>query len=218
MADETETAAVETADDFKGTKGTALAKRWIAEIEKADKEAAPWRKRVKKIIERYRDERPSDGTQSVSSRFAILWSNTETLKPAIYNRTPKPDIRRRFADRDPVARVASIIAERAVSVNMECTDFDHAMKCARDDRLMGGRGTVWVRYEAEMSKDTDPETGESYETVTGEKAPVEHVLWSDFLHGPAKSWRHVPWVARRLRMTRVSVEETVRCDWRQGRS
>ena len=205
MAEDT-TQAVETVEDFSGTKGVALHKRWCAEIDKAEKAQSEWQKRARKIIKRYRDERPADGEQTATSRFAILWSNVETLKPAIYNRTPNPDIRRRFADRDPVARVASTIAERCVSVDMDQTDFDHAIKCARDDRLLAGRGTVWARYEAEIDKrlEVNPETGieEEVEEVTAESAPIDHVLWSDFLHGPAKTWRHVPWVARRLRMTR----------------
>lgn len=192
------TADLETVKDVPGTGSEAVVKRWAAEIEKAQKRDREWHKRGEKVEKRYRDERDEDDQ---SKHFNLLWSNTETLKPALYSRDPVPDIRRRFADKAPVARVASEIIERCVSVNMELTDFTATIKAARDDRLLPGRGVCWVRYEPEMEAAEDAE-GNAFERVAGELVYLDYVHWKDFTHGPAKRWAGVPWVARRLKLTR----------------
>jgi len=74
-------------------------------IQQYDKAAQRWIRRSKKIVKRYTDER-EDG-QTNQKRYNILWSNIETLKPAIYAQTPKPEVQRRFLDKDPVGRRAS---------------------------------------------------------------------------------------------------------------
>jgi hypothetical protein len=55
-------------------------------------------------------------------------SNIETLLPAIYNSTPSPDVRRRFGDRDPIAKSVSDIVERAISYSVDAYDFDAMMQ------------------------------------------------------------------------------------------
>lgn len=120
-------------------------KRWLDEITFYEsKFAQDWHERGRKILKRYKDER-SPREQKVP-RFNILWSNIETMKPALYARKPKPDIDRRFRDKDPVGRVTSMILERAISFYMN-DQFNLAIKNAVLDRLLPGRGLVWTRYE-----------------------------------------------------------------------
>lgn len=119
-------------------------KRWTEEISFYETKAQDWEARGNKILRRYKDER-SAREQRVP-RFNILWSNIQTLMPALYARVPKPDVERRFRDNDPVGRSAAMVLERAISFYMN-EEYDLAVKNAVLDRLLPGRGLVWARYE-----------------------------------------------------------------------
>lgn len=136
--------SVDTLKDF-GKPPNAIVARWIAEIDLYEKESEDWRTRGDKITTYYRDER-QDVNQFVR-RFALLWSNVETLKPVLYARTPKADVQRRYKDNDPKARLASEIAERALDYTIDCNDvFNQAMQEVVEDYLLVGQGTTWKRY------------------------------------------------------------------------
>ena len=52
-----------------------------------DNEFAKWQARVKKLVKRYRDDtRGSGGNET--AKFNILWSNVQTLIPAVYAKLP----------------------------------------------------------------------------------------------------------------------------------
>jgi len=55
---------------------------WTSQIKAAEKKFDNWRKRGDKIVKRYRDER--DGLSNDETKFNILWSNVETLRPALF--------------------------------------------------------------------------------------------------------------------------------------
>jgi hypothetical protein len=86
---------------------------WKGQIEIYEQKFSTWEKRGKEIINRYRDERK--GTARNKARFNILWSNVQTLSPAIYASTPKPNIDRRFQDDDDLGRYSALVLERSVS-------------------------------------------------------------------------------------------------------
>lgn len=165
-------------------------KKWSEEINIASREMEAWEKRARKIIKRYRDE---DRGSSKKNRLNLLWSNIQTLAPTLYARTPKPAIERRYKDSAPTGRVAAQILERCTTFSIGAYDFDSVMRAVRDDYLLPGRGVAWVRYIPTMD-----ETG----VVIYDEVECEHIHWDDFLHSPAKSWRDVRWVARRLYLTR----------------
>jgi len=129
------------------TDGARLARKWLAEVESSLKWSRDWTARSKRIITRYKDERPALPDQVIDRKFAILWSNIQTLGPAVYARTPKAAVLRRFKDEDPVGREASEVLERAIAYSLDAYDFDGRMKLCRDDYLLLARGQVWIRYE-----------------------------------------------------------------------
>jgi hypothetical protein len=192
--DNAQTQAVESPAEY-GADRKGLARRWQVELDLAEKESRDWVDRGRKIIKRFRDER--DAMEEGSKRFNILWSNIQTLKPAVYSRKPKPEVSRRFKDQDPVGRVASLILERCLEYELEqYGDFDAAMKNSVEDRLLPGRGIAWVRYEPHFT------TTEDIRIVDYECAPTDYVYWEDFTHSPARTWEEVRWVGRRVYMTR----------------
>jgi hypothetical protein len=138
------------------------AKYWLAEIENATKVFKTWQDRCDKIVKRYRDER--DRSQQGRKKYNILWSNIETLKPSLYSREPKPVIERRFLEQNDVERIAGIVLERAVTVEIETSGFDEAVggdeTGALLDYLLCGRGQVWVRYEAQIDEEDETDVEE----------------------------------------------------------
>ena len=195
--------------------------RYLRIIGGYDNEFAKWLARTKKIIKRYRDDTRGQ-TLTESAKFNILWSNVQTLKPAVYAKLPKADVQRRFGDNDPVGRVASQLIERAIDFEIEhYADFRSTMNYSVEDRFLGGRGSAWVRYEPHTSPigvDDDGvsvtgniEDGEGappeLEQIEYECAPVDYVHWRDFGHTQARTWEEVGQVWRWVYMTREALIE-----------
>lgn len=214
--------SVEGPEDY-GSGPAGKAKRWIAEISMAEKECQSWWEQSRKIERRYRDERNS--LSETETRFNVLWSNVQTLAPACYARPPQPVVGRRFRDADPVARAASTVLQRNLLEGIEQTDLHGTVKQCVLDWLLSARGTVWLRYEphfvteqrpgmvAPSSDDgaptpdddgvqTSDEPDEAEERVAWETVEVDFVNREDFLHSPARTWKEVRWVGRKVRMTR----------------
>lgn len=176
-----------------------------------DKEFAKWEGRVEKILKRYRDERT---TTTAQSHYNILWANVQTLKAATFSRMPRPDVSRRFKDNDPVARVASLLLERALDFEItHTTDFQEALTSCVYDRFLGGRGTAWIRYEPVIETDDtfiSEQEGESdniSEYLDIEQSPVDYVHWRDFGHSTGRTWDEVSTVWRKVYMTRKMLKE-----------
>jgi len=199
----------------------------IAQYERTYKD---WESRSDRIVKRYRDEQRS--RNNPNAKFNILWSNVQTINPAIFARLPRPDVSRRFRDNDPVGRVASMMLERALEYEIEhYGDYGSAMKSSVLDRLLGGRGTSWVRYEPhivgsdggeaegapddgyQITEDTDEaetEGGiyrEDQERIEYECAPVDYVAWRDFGHTIARTWEEVTACWRKVYLGRPALVE-----------
>lgn len=191
-----------------GIGPAAVVRRWLKEIDLADKDEKGWRDDGVKIMKRYR------GDQRRRNSFNILWSNTETLVPALFNTPPSPDVRRRFRDEDPVGKVASQILERVLSFQTDTECFMHAITNDVLDAVLPGRGISRVKYVPTLvpaeEREGDDEGGpldDDDQVVAWEQVEVEHVQWDDFRHGPGKTWDQVPWIAFRHRMTRDELED-----------
>jgi len=182
--------------------------KWLAELKLAKREDEKFIERGDRIIRRYRDDRKNFTTYG--KRFNILWSNIQTMMPALYGKTPRAEVSRRWKDSDPVGRTASVIIERCLQYEIDKGDFDAAMKLAISDRLLPGRGTVWVRFEEkELAQPVDAlpgeEGGEAQVMPNApykyECTPVDYVFWKDVRYSPARCWDEVTWIARRVYMS-----------------
>lgn len=189
------------ADDLEkpATDQAQLAKKWIAEIAASEKQQSKWMTRAKKVEKIYNDER--DVSSDRSRKFNILWSNVETLRPAVYMNTPKARAVRRYRDKDPVARLASMLLERCLQTSCELYDFDVQMDQAVRDRLVPGRGQVWIFYVPEFVGQGD-KAMLAYESVVS-----EYVAWQDFLHSVCRSWSENRWVGRAFYKTRAELKK-----------
>jgi hypothetical protein len=203
---------------------------WYATIMGYERAYKKWEARSDRIVKKYKDDSRYD--RNPNARFNILWSNVQTIQPAIFARLPRPDVSRRFRDNDPIGRVASMMLERALEFELEhYGDYKSAMNNAVLDRLLGGRGVSWVRYEphivGEMAEEADgaPDDGyqvtedtdeaetpegvenENPERIEYECAPVDYVHWKDFGHTVARTWEEVTAVWRKVYMTRPALVE-----------
>lgn len=133
-------------EQIKDTKSNSDYTKWYNEINSYERTYKRWEGRCEKIVKRYKDDQRYQSNPN--ARFNVLWSNVQVITPAIFARLPRPDVSRRFRDNDPVGRVASMLLERALDYELEhCSDYKTALSNAVQDRLLGGRGTAWVRYE-----------------------------------------------------------------------
>ena len=205
----------ETAAPPGAAKAKALRDRWIAEIQKALKREKKFRKRGSGVSKLYDLE---DGGRVPP--FNILYSNTETMLPALFSATPRPRVKRRFDDQDPAGAAAAVMMRRVLEylLDTDIRDFDtysDLMEESVRTALVAGRGIARFKYDAVLATDDDAggERVES-ETVVGEIVP-----WNRFLHGYARRWKDVPWVAFERGMTKEEVEKNFgrevlpRCSW-----
>lgn len=200
-------------------EASAELEKYLRVVGQYDNEFAKWQARTKKILKRYRDDtRGQSGNES--AKFNILWSNVQTLIPAVYAKLPKADVTRRFGDGDPVGRVASQLLERALDFEIEhYPDFRSTMRYCVEDRFLGGRGVAWVRYEPHVAPQgieddglqvtEDVEQGENavLEQIDYECAPTDYVHWKDFGHSTARTWEEVSQVWRWVYMTKEALVE-----------
>lgn len=197
--------------------------KWVPIIDAYERASEKWTKRSIKIIKRYKDERSA--RESTASRYNILWSNVETLKPALFAKTPKAEVERRFKDKDPVGRVASDVLERCLDYCLEQHSFGSTMRQGVLDYLLCGRGTAWARYvphmrdmdvvgtpavmddgvqltdDAEIQGEDDEEI-ETPQEVYYEEALPDYVHWQDFGHTDARTWEEVTGVWRKVYLTK----------------
>jgi len=190
---------------IKDADRAGLARRWAADLSMGKKAEKDFITAGKKIVKRYRDQR----TESDNARkYNILWSNVQTLAPAVYSKKPKAEVSRRFKDADPVGRCASEVLERALQFEIDhYSDYDSTLRNAVLDRLLAGRGVAWIRFEpadnveektgeeAQVSDDQDAQSMGEYEC-----SPVDYVYWEDFRTSPARTWEETTWVARLVYM------------------
>lgn len=199
MADDQE---LETRQEAQAVGGEA--RYWQIQLQLAEEDQREWIKDGDAVVCRYKNDRDKT-TKANTRRFAMLYSNTETLKSAIYAKQAKPDVRRRYSDQDPVGKAVAEIIERAL---IECSDdyasgedADSAIESAVEDYLLPGRGVVRIKYEALTGGP------EGQEVIADQNVVEEYVYWKDFRHEPAQKWNRVTWVAFRHKMGRQALVE-----------
>lgn len=191
---------VSTVEEVESTP-QGVVKRWLCEWDMADRDEKEWRESVKDVWNLYKSKNAAENS------FNIFWSNTETLRPAVYNSTPRPDVRRRFRDADPQGKVAASVLERALTFQLDQNDFDHEMQNVVLDVLVSGRGIARELYIPVFAPVDEPSENEPdeiegnwldeddpAEEIVDETGATRHVQWDKFRHGPGKTWSEVPWI------------------------
>ena len=183
-------------DKEKAIKEGRSVAYWKEELRYAKKREKGYRKKAKEAVKIYEAE------DSGRIPYNILFSNTITLKSAIYNKPPRPNISRRFKDKDVLGKVSAQVIERMLifimdSNDQDYSDFDQLATSSIIEGLVAGRGLSRFKYEAEISD----------EVVQSEMVFGEEVPWDRIYFGYAKRWSKVPWFAIESFMNREELEE-----------
>jgi hypothetical protein len=213
---------VTTGDEAPNAKEMKKASAWLEEVCAAEKREHKWRQAGRNVINLY------EADHKTAYQFNILYSNTETLAPALYSTTPTPIVQRRFKDDDPVGLEASKVTQRTLAYSMDdgqaiYANFDTLMSTSVLSALVPGRGQVRFKYDHELvftqpvvtddpeDIDSRPEKSlpgtaeaeaEAGAEVKWEAVCGEPIQWDRFCHGYGQTWQDVPWVAYKWPMTR----------------
>lgn len=162
-------------------------RHWLDEIKSAKKREKDYRKDGDSIIQTY------SGEKCDTVPFNILFSNTETLLPALFSQVPRPVVQRRFKDDDPIGLAAAKAGQRMLEflcdTNVEGYEtYADSMENATLDGLLPGRGVTQVKYDAEIIEGEIPQ-------IAWEQVCTDSTHWKRFYVGYAKKWSKVPWIA-----------------------
>ncbi len=162
---------------------------WQNQIAEAEREMRykRWIDVGQQYFDRYRLESQGlamSGIDNTRGRmiYNLLWSNVQTMLPMLWSRMPDPNVSRRFSNMDPVARMASTITERAVSVDLELDDMDEQAKSCGLDYSIVGRGVLRSVYESvtvnsriPLAKEAREDGSPRFLTEAGDEIPQSMV-------------------------------------------
>jgi hypothetical protein len=207
--------------------GQALYTYWDKQISRAGKLWENLHSSGDIVVDKYRNEKAGNASDllkaySGGDSYNILYSSTETVKPSLYAQTPKAQASLRHKDRtNPVALAAADILESCMTYAMEEVDFDETMGNVIEDYTLPGLGQAWVRYvptfKPALDGEGNPLFDDDKKTIPARIVDLEafgfdYVYWKDFLTGQARTWGEVPWVAKRVYMTKDAATQAFGAD------
>lgn len=161
---------------------------WLLEIEAAKKREKDYRENGQRIREIYAGEKKE------TTPFNVLFSNTETMAPALYSAIPRPNVSRRYKDADPVGKAAAEASERALEFMLDTNiegyeTFNDTMKACVLDGLLPGRGVTSIKYDAQIEGTDEAPVKKSDIVCTRSRS------WNRVLFGYSTKWSETPWIA-----------------------
>jgi L-rhamnose mutarotase len=172
----------------------AESKKWLDAIDDAMKREKAWRTKAAPVVDLFEQEKSTAENGGDVADFNILYANTETLSPAVYNNTPRPVVKRKIDKENPLGIAAAAVLQKTLAYLVDTADanytpFDDLMKTAVQEALVPGRGLCRFSFDSN-------EKGYK-QTVCGDE-----VAWNRVVYGYAKQWADVPWLAYEHFMTR----------------
>lgn len=194
---------------------------WLNRIECAKRKESNWRTEAKRCFKIYRASGRfgDDGSYDSSGDyddiiFNILYSNTETLVPALFSNAPKPDVRNQYLTKDQTARDAATVIERALILSMEQYSFVKRIKTIVKDYCLTGRGvarlSLWPVKKKQKFETITPDGRivlKEEEVVYAQSAEVEVVQWDSITIDPVKQWEDIKWMAFETNLSEKEYKE-----------
>ncbi len=188
---------------------------WAGELADAKKRFRTFWEDGDTVVDAYRLQKSDGNNAGYKDKYNILYSSTETMRPNLYAASPRTMVKLRSTDTaTDIARAGALLLEGCIEYVKQEEDFDEIMNNVVEDYMLPGIGTAWVRYDATFTDATDS-AGNKIPDPSGEKdkyqqvlldemVKMEYVYWQDFLVGTARTWSQVPWVAKRLWLTKAA--------------
>jgi hypothetical protein len=207
-------------EDAQALDLVKVQEEWAEKIEKRQKDFDRFKQEADRSIKWLRLGENDRKNKARGDKLNIAWANYEILRSSTYSRAPKVVVVPRFGggDKRTILEPAAQVLERVIESNNDRVNLHAALCKVRDDLIKVGRGVPWVRYEPTFEQRPmpvlDEATGQPQMDETGqmmmapqdvkvsERVVVDPVPWADYLEGPADLWDRVPWVAKRVRMTK----------------
>jgi hypothetical protein len=169
---------------------------WLDEIEDSIKREEAFEKQAREILDIYNSEKGK------ISPYNILYANTDIMLPALFSNQPRPSVKRRFPDDDPLSQAVSKASNRMleylIDTNIQGYEpFYDACRNAVIDALLPGRGITQVKYDFEGDEGQKDD----------EYVCTESIEWDGVLFGYAKKWSKMPWIAFIHHMTKAQCEK-----------
>ena len=165
---------------------------WMNELDDAKRREQDFRKDGETILDLYNAEHPD------MNPFNILFSNTETLSPALYSQLPRPAVKERFAEKDnkgftkvnplnkAVGEASNNMLSYLIDTNIEGYEkFHDAIKEVVLDSLLPGRGVTCIKFDAKFND----------EKIEWASIVADTKKYNRFFHGFGTKWEKVPWIA-----------------------
>ena len=161
-------------------------KRWLREIEHARQNNKKWLDEAKEAYRIYNGDKKSE--------FNIFYSTIETLKTAVYNKSPKPDIRgRNVGDDGKLYRDAADVLENALLYHLDDDSGiyynDMMDACSLDYRITG---FATCRLDYDFTERMHPVY--NIPEVTSEIINIKHVPYERFLMQQGRTWGQLEWI------------------------
>lgn len=204
-------------DSFGGPEGCVT--RWLKELEHVQQSKAhrDFIRVGERIVEKYKNQ---SGVQEESRLLPlttvminVLWANVQVLSPVLFCRLPKVVASRISDTKNPVSNLAARMIEWCTQFNLtvQHNRAKFAGKQAVMDRLLPGKGQVWLRYDCEFEErqddDGNPIVDDDGNPVRFPKPNTERIwidplYWQDYLESISRNPYENRWRAKREYMTR----------------
>jgi hypothetical protein len=196
-------------------------KVWLQRIKREEKTHDKFRENSRKVEKVFRGT-VDDGTLYVP----LYWSVVGVEHVGVYSNQPVPDVRPRNDPQNPTFRAIATCIRRGLSYCIDHPSFDASMHRSVDDFLAMGLGTLRIKVDSIMNKETSraPIMGQiqtpagPVEAQVGSREVVnesmgdqtvrwEYVPWARFGWEPCNDWKHCNWIYFRHRMTALQIKK-----------
>lgn len=152
----------------------ASVRTWLGRIQRESKAHGDYRKAAECAMKAY----------NKGKVYPIWWSNVSITQGAVFNRQPKPDVRRRAGNASADRNIALAI-ERCLSYQLDTTSFEDHSTRAVTEFLVAGLGVTrcYLKTETQDVPVPDPITGQpmmgedgnpiTERVVIGQAAPID---------------------------------------------
>jgi hypothetical protein len=173
---------------------------WLRRLQREQDAHKKYRDRAKDAVNEYQ-RKPEKG-------YPIFWSNTKVTQSAVFNRPPKPDVRRRQTNSKADKNLA-LAVERSIAYQQDTTPFfEHAQRSVTEFLVAGlGVTRLYLKTETEsqpvlnpldQSQIEDPQNpGQPLmeDQIVSQHVPLEYVPYDLFRWEPCKDWEDCGWVS-----------------------
>lgn len=198
----------------------ASVRTWLGRIQRETKAHEKYRESADRAMKAYEKGKV----------YPIWWSNVCITQGAVFNRQPKPDVRRRAGNASADRNIALAI-ERCLSYQLDTTSFEDHSTRAVTEFLVAGLGVTrcYLKTETQDVPVPDPITGQpmmgedgnpiTERVVIGQAAPIDYTPWRLFRWEPCKDWEDCGWISFDRWMSGAEIKREFGVDiseWNRG--